>query len=103
MREAIQRGGAAIFRASHDHDGFFKDTCAGSLFITKTEVTFKADDGAHTFEAADAGIKEVELNRLVGVEFGSFHIKVGDKNYNLAPATKRRFESNMIIGLVGIQ
>lgn len=100
MREAIERGGAAIFRALHDHDGFFKDTCTGSLFITKTDMTFKADDGAHTFDAADANIKEVKLNRLVGVEFGSFHIKVGEKNYNFAPATKRRVESSMVINLV---
>jgi tetratricopeptide (TPR) repeat protein len=101
MRQAIERGGAAIFRASHDHDGFFKDTCKGSLFITKNEVTFKADDGADTFEATDALIKEVKTNRLVGVEFGSFHLKLSDgKNYNFAPATKRRFEAQMIINLI---
>ncbi len=48
MREAIQRGGSAAFRVFHDHaNGFFTDTCSGSLFITRTDVTFKADDGTN--------------------------------------------------------
>jgi hypothetical protein len=101
MRQAVERGGAAIFRATHDHDGLFTNSCKGSLFITKTEVTFKADDGGDTFEAADANIKEVKTNRLVGAQFGAFHLKLGDgKNYNFAPATKRQVEARMIISLI---
>jgi TPR repeat protein len=103
MRQAIERGGAAIFRATHDHDGLFTltNTCKGSLFITKNEVTFKADDGGDTFEASDANIKEVKTNRLVGAQFGAFHLKLGDgKNYNFAPATKRQVEARMIISLI---
>jgi tetratricopeptide (TPR) repeat protein len=116
MRRAIDLGGSAAFRVFHDHaNGSFRDTCAGTLFITKTNVTFKADNGQHTFEANDPDIREIKVNKLVGSTFGvllggagdigAFHIKVklggGDsKNYNFAPLTKKAEESRLIANLV---
>ena len=105
MRAAIERGGNAVFRAFHDHNGYFTQYCQGSFFITKTGVTFKADDGNHTFQAADTDIKESKLNTLVGVNIGAFHLKVVQpggktKNFNFAPATNKQAESNLIINLI---
>jgi hypothetical protein len=114
MRKAIDLGGSASFRVFHDHaNGSFKETCAGTLFVTKTNVTFKADDGRDTFEADDANIREIKVNNLAGGTFGmllggkdlgAFHIKVkrdkDTKNYNFAPLTKKKNESELIISLV---
>jgi hypothetical protein len=105
MRAAIERGGAAVFRVYHDHDGFFNTYCQGSLFVTRGDVTFKADDGNHTFEATDPIIKEVKLNGFVGSQYAAFHLKVlrennKSKTYNFAPATTKKPESNLIINLV---
>jgi tetratricopeptide (TPR) repeat protein len=118
MRKAIELGGSASFRVFHDHaNGLFNSTCSGTLFVTKSNVTYKADDGRDTFETDDAGIKEIKVNNLAGGAFGvlgmavggkgdigAFHIKVkraGDsRNYNFAPLTKKRAESELIISLV---
>ena len=105
MREAIERGGSATFRIFHDHaNGAFTETCSGSLFITKTDVTFKADDGKDTFDAEDSDIKEIKTNTFVGSDRGAFHIRVkrerDSKNYNFAPLTKKKDESKLIIALV---
>jgi hypothetical protein len=115
MRRAIELGGSAAFKVFHDHaNGTFRDTCSGTLFVTRSNVTFKADDGAHTFEANDSDIGEIKTNKLVGGAFGAifggagdvgaFHIKVkrgGDsKNYNFAPLTKKSGESKLIVSLV---
>ena len=111
MRRAIELGGSAAFRVFHDHaDGSFKQTCAGTLFVTKTNVTFKADDGRDTFEALDRDIREIKKNKFVGAnpfgallggkgDVGAFHIKVA-KNYNFAPLTEKKQESELIIKLV---
>jgi hypothetical protein len=111
MRRAIELGGSAAFRVFHDHaDGSFKQTCAGTLFVTKTNVTFKADDGRDTFEALDRDIREIKKNKFVGAnpfgallggkgDVGAFHIKV-TKNYNFAPLTEKKQESELIIKLV---
>jgi hypothetical protein len=105
MRAAIERGGGAPFRVYHDHDGFFKTFCQGSLFVSRTTVTFKADDGNHTFEANRGDIKEAKSNGFVGSQYGAFHLKVvvgsgKPNNYNFAPATRQKSEANLIIGLV---
>lgn len=114
MRRAIELGGSAAFRVFHDHlNGTFQQTCAGTLFITRTNVTFRADDGRDTFEVADGLIKEIKTNKVSGGAFGmllggknlgAFHIKVkfgGDsKNYNFAPLTNKKAESELIIALV---
>ena len=114
MRRAIELGGSASFRVFHDHaNGSFNSTCSGTLFVTKSNVTFKADDGADTFEAEDTGIHEIKTNKLAGGAFGvlmggkdrgAFHIKVrrasDTKNYNFAPLTEKKTESELIIKLV---
>jgi hypothetical protein len=114
MRKAIELGGSASFRVFHDHaNGTFNSTCSGTLFVTKSNVTFKADDGADTFETDDGGINEIKTNKLAGGAFGAlmggkdrgaFHLKVrrasDTKNYNFAPLTEKRAESELIIKLV---
>ena len=114
MRKAIELGGSASFRVFHDHlNGSFNQTCAGTLFVTRTNITFRADDGRDTFEAADTLIKELKTNKVSGGAFGmllggknlgAFHIKVkfgsDSKNYNFAPLTNKKAESELIIALV---
>jgi len=56
MRKAIELGGSASFRVFHDHlNDTFNQTCAGTIFVNRTNVTFRADDGRDTFEATDSG------------------------------------------------
>jgi hypothetical protein len=107
MRAALDRNGVATFRVYHDHDGFFKTYCLGTFFVGRTGLTFKADDGNHTFEAQKAKVKEVEVNDFVGSEYGAFHVKVfqddkkkSSKNFNFAPATTRKDESKLVVSLV---
>ncbi|MBV9927949.1 MAG: hypothetical protein JOZ96_23215 [Acidobacteria bacterium] len=114
MRRAIELGGSAAFRVFHDHmNGTFSQTCSGTLFVTRSNVTYRADDGRDTFEAADGLIKEIKTNKVSGGAFGmllggknlgAFHLKVkfgGDsKNYNFAPLTNKKAESELIIALV---
>jgi hypothetical protein len=110
----MELGGSAAFRVFHDHlNGSFRETCAGTLFITRTNITFRADDGRDTFEAADNLIKEIKTNKVSGGTFGvllgnknlgAFHIKVkfgsDSRNYNFAPLTNKKAESELIIELV---
>ena len=102
MRAAIERGGGAPFRVYHDHDGLFNSFCQGSLFVSKTNVTYKADDGNHTFEANRQDIKEAKLNGFVGAQYGAFHVKVGTGKgtYNFAPLTKQKPEATLIVSLI---
>ena len=105
MRAAIERGGAAAFHVYHDHNGSFGDYCEGSFFITKTGVSFKANDGRDTFETADSNIKEAKVNAFVGSEVGAFHIKPlqkinGRDNFNFAPLSRSKVESDLIIRLI---
>jgi hypothetical protein len=105
MRAAIERGGAAAFHVYHDHNGSFSDYCEGSFFVTKTGVSFKANDGRDTFDAEDSNIKESKVNGFVGSQLGAFHIKPvqkinGRDNFNFAPNTRSKAESQLIIRLI---
>jgi hypothetical protein len=103
MRAAIERGGGAPFRVYHDHDKLFNTFCQGSLFVAKNKVTFRADDGNHTFEATRQDIKEAKLNGFVGAQFGAFHLKVGagkGETYNFAPYNKQKSEANLVVNLI---
>jgi tetratricopeptide (TPR) repeat protein len=114
MRRAIELGGSAAFRVFHDHlNGSFNQTCSGTLFVTRTNITYRADDGRDTFEAADNLIKEIKTNKVSGGTFGmllggknigAFHVKVrfgsDSKNYNFAPLTNKKAEAELIIALV---
>jgi len=107
MRAAIERGGNAVFRVYHDHDGFFQSYCQGSFFVSKAGVTFKADNGDHTFAAEDSNIKDTGINGFVGSQYGAFNVKVyqdssrnKSKTYNFAPLTTQKAESNLIIKMI---
>src|SRR5437868_2788492 len=105
MRAAIERGGSAAFHVYHDHDGAFGQYCEGSFFITKTGVSFKANDGRDTFETEDSNIKEAKTNTFMGVNLGAFHIKPlqkinGRDNFNFAPLSRSKAESDLIIRLI---
>jgi hypothetical protein len=105
MRAAIERGGAAAFHVYHDHDGAFNSYCEGSFFVTKTGVSFKANDGRDTFDAEDSNIKETKTNAFMGAQLGAFHVKPvqkinGRDNFNFAPGTRNKAESQLIIRLI---
>ncbi|HEX8500416.1 MAG TPA: hypothetical protein VF659_07500 [Pyrinomonadaceae bacterium] len=105
MRAAIERGGAAAFHVYHDHDGAFNSYCEGSFFVTKTGVSFKANDGRDTFDAEDSNIKEAKTNAFMGSQLGAFHVKPvqkinGRDNFNFAPGTRNKAESQLIIRLI---
>lgn len=105
MRAAIERGGAAAFHVYHDHDGNFNSYCEGSFFVTKTGVSFKANDGRDTFEAEDSNIKEAKTNTWVGAQLGAFHIKPvqkinGRDNFNFAPGTRNKAEAELLIRMI---
>jgi hypothetical protein len=105
MRAAIERGGTAAFHVYHDHDGAFGQYCEGSFFITKTGVSFKANDGRDTFETDDSNIKEAKTNAFMGAQYGAFHIKPvtkinGRDNFNFAPATQNKAEAELIIRMI---
>jgi hypothetical protein len=105
MRAAIERGGAAAFHVYHDHDGNFGQYCEGSFFITKTGVSFKANDGRDTFETDDSNIKEAKANTFMGAQVGAFHVKPvqkinGRDNFNFAPATRNKAEAELIIRMI---
>jgi hypothetical protein len=104
MRAAVQRGGSASFAVTHDHDGFFQSYCQGSLYISKQGVTYRSNDGSHTFAVNYANVKGTGLNNFVGSNLHSFHIKVVEnnktRNYNFAPGTFSAAEANMILALL---
>lgn len=105
MRAAIERGGAAAFHVYHDHNGSFGDYCEGSFFVTKTGVSFKANNGRDTFDAEDSNIKEAKVNAFMGSQYGAFHIKPvqkinGRDNFNFAPNTRNKAESELLIRLI---
>ncbi len=102
MRAAIERGGSASFRVAHDHDGSFNQYCEGSFFVSKSGLSFVANDGRDTFEVEDANVKEFKTNRLVGANVGAFHVKPvqkinGRDNFNFAPLSTNKAESALII------
>ncbi|MDQ6788882.1 MAG: hypothetical protein M3033_18925 [Acidobacteriota bacterium] len=111
MKESLARGGSAVFRVFHDHDGLFNDTCKGSLYVAKDVVRFESDDNVHTFQTNDADILKIKTNsafkRAFQTKSGSFQIvlKSGDEKngvkYSFAPLTDNIAESKMIIRLIG--
>ena len=104
MRAAVQHGGSASFSVSHDHDGFFKTYCQGSLYITKFGVNYRSNDGAHAFLASHTDLKDIDSNSFVGANFFSFHIKVSQngkaKNFNFAPGSLTAAERDLIVDLI---
>lgn len=111
MRESLARGGSAVVRVFHDHNGLFSDTCQGSLYVAKDTVRFESDNNAHTFQTSDADIQKIKTNsafkRAFQSKSGSFQIVLksgADKDgtkYSFAPLTDNIAESKMIISLIG--
>ncbi len=106
MREAVKRGGSAVFRVFHDHDGVFVRTCTGYLHVSADGVEFRADDAQHNFIADRGSIREFLPNEFVGSEYAAFHVKVRDsqkktKNYNFAPWTNRHAETALALRVYG--
>ena len=103
MRASIERGGGAPFRVYHDHDKFFNTYCLGSLFVSRSNVTFRADDGNHTFAAERRDIKEAKVNGFVGAQYGAYHLKVGagkGETYNFAPFNRLKSEATLVLSLI---
>jgi hypothetical protein len=108
MRAAVERGGSAVFFVAHDDGGVFSSSCQGSLFISKSSVSYKPSNSGHAFETDKSKIEEASLNSVVGANFGAFHLKVKlneggkekSKTLNFAPATQSKAESNLVISLI---
>lgn len=108
MRAAIERGGSAVFFVAHDDGGVFSTSCTGSLFVSKSSVSYKASNSDHAFETDKSKIQEAKLNSLVGAHLGAFHLKVTlkdggkdkSKTFNFAPATNSKAESNLVVNLI---
>ncbi|MFL6373243.1 MAG: tetratricopeptide repeat protein [Pyrinomonadaceae bacterium] len=113
MRQALDHGGSAVFRVTHDH-GMVGNSCEGSLFISKDTVRYESDDNKHTFETADENIKRVKLDKGLLSTFSTalkakggafrFELRTGEndsKNYVFTPKTNDDQESKMIIRLIG--
>lgn len=104
MRAARERGGSAAFSVTHDHNGAFQTYCQGSLYVVNFGVSYRSRDGAHSFLISHNDIKEFGLNKFVGSNLHSFHIKVSQNgkttNYNFAPGTLTADESNLILELL---
>jgi hypothetical protein len=96
MRAARERGGTAAFTVTHDHDGSFQTYCQGQLDIVNFGVSHRSYNGTHSFLVSHDDIKEVGLNRLVGSNLHSFHIKVNQNGktmtYNFAPANEKKYD-----------
>lgn len=108
MREAITRGGSAVFRVFHSHDSMMQESCEGSLYISQDTVRFESDNNIHTFETTDDNIKKVEMQGFWKSAFktrkGTFKFKFVNEqteSYVFAPLTNDEAESKMIIRLVG--
>jgi PDZ domain-containing protein len=108
MRAAIEHGGSAVFFVAHDDGGVFSSSCTGSLFVSKTSVSYKASNSDHAFETDKSKIQEAKLNSIVGAHLAAFHLKVmlndggkdKTKTFNFAPATSSQAESNLVVNLI---
>lgn len=71
---------------AHDHvSGEFTDFCVGLLLVKGTLVGFSTPSGLHDWTAEAATIEEARKNRLNGLKYFAFHIRLANgANYNLA-------------------
>jgi hypothetical protein len=67
-------------------------------------VTFDTPEASDRFAVGRADLAEVGSNRRFGSDLGGFHLKVkqetGERNFNLAPQTKDKAESKLILDLM---
>jgi len=110
--KTLEHGGKATFTVIHDHSGGllesetdgWKSTCVGQLTIKASGVTFETSESNDRFSASRTEIRDVGSNRYFGSGIGGFHIKVrrdkNERNFNLAPQTKDKAESKLILDLI---
>lgn len=103
MRDAIAKGGSAVFRVFHDDDGSFTKRCTGSLYISPERVRFESDDNAHTFETSTPNVERIKLDRETSKiwknrSFLKMFLKIGkDKaKFSFAPVSGKVEESKMV-------
>jgi hypothetical protein len=97
-RTALAKGGVATFRVTYEHG-------EGWLSVSPAKAAFKADHGAHSFDAA--AVKEAKKNKVGLVKLGkarhAFHIRLtNDANYNFAPGSQHPTEEvDFILSVIG--
>ena len=102
MREAVSRGGSAVFRVFHDDNGNFTKRCTGSLYISPEDIRFESDDNLHTFETSTVNVEKVKLDHESSQIWKNHSIfkvflKIGDAEakFRFAPISGKEEESNM--------
>jgi len=106
MREAMTRGGSAVFPVLHDHNGTFTAGCTGTIYVTTGGVQFESNtEVSDTFGIPDSSIKKISMNsgllNVFRAKSGSFQVKLDGRNYNFAPVSGNSTESKLLIKLVG--
>jgi serine/threonine protein kinase len=97
-RTALAKGGVATFRVTYEHG-------EGWLSVSTAKAAFKADDGAHSFDAS--AVKEAKKNKAGMVKLGkgrhAFHIRLAnDANYNFEPGSQSPGEEvDFILKVIG--
>jgi len=108
MREAMSKGGSAIFRVYHDDNGNFTGRCSGSLYISSDKIRFESDDNLHTFETSTVNIEKIENDTESSKTWKkhpifNVYLKFGKEKarFRFAPMTGNLEESNMAAFLMG--
>lgn len=103
MREAIQKGGSAVFRVYHDDNGKFTGRCTGSLYISPESIRFESDDNRHTFETSTVNVDKIKLDHESTKNWKNhtvfkIFLKIGNDKakFRFAPITAREDETKMI-------
>jgi hypothetical protein len=77
--------GSVSFRVAHDHGRNGQDYCVGIMSISNGVVSYKSNNGLHSFEIPVNSIKEARRNGVYLVGYEAFHIRQkGGMNYNFA-------------------
>jgi Flp pilus assembly protein TadD len=106
MRAAVERGGTAAFAVTHDHDGAFGSYCQGSLYITRSGISYQASEGNHAFQTAAADIVEAAPHAAPSEESSFFRLRLkgaggtAAQTYLFAPGTSKAEETSLILSLI---
>jgi len=69
----------------------------GTLTLTGNKLTYN-EEGKEVFSAAAAEVKEIEVNSVLGVNTGTFHIMLNSgKTYNFIAASLRPPDSEAMV------
>ena len=107
-RKAYDLGGTINFRLLHDlGDAMFIRSRSGTLEVSRERALFRGDDGVRVFNTSRSSIREAKKNSKITSLFkrprakNSFHVKIGQDNYNLAPTTASgRQEVDLILSFL---